>query len=67
MNATHADNLGSLDEERIFYLMSRGMTRERALKMIVRGTFEPVIERMELLFPENCGGLRNALDRRVGR
>lgn len=67
VNASHAATIGSLDEERIFYLMSRGMTRERALKMIVRGTFEPVIERMELLFPENCGGLRNALDRRVGR
>jgi len=39
----HAAAVGQVDESQLFYLMSRGLTREQAQRMIVLGFFEPVI------------------------
>jgi len=35
--------MGQVDDEHIFYLMSRGLTREQAETMIVKGFLEPII------------------------
>lgn len=64
VNASHAATIGSLDEEKVFYLMSRGMTRNQALRLIIKGTFEPVFEKTDRIFPEYSGGLRNVFSKR---
>ncbi len=46
VRCTHAATVGKLEEEPIFYLMSRGMTREDAERLIVVGFFDPIMERI---------------------
>jgi Fe-S cluster assembly protein SufD len=50
VRCTHAATVGKLEEEPIFYLMSRGMTRADAERLIVMGFFDPIMERIP--FPE---------------
>jgi Fe-S cluster assembly protein SufD len=40
--------VGTVQEEQMFYLMSRGINRIEAEKLIVGGFFEPVIAEMPL-------------------
>ncbi|QEH62139.1 Fe-S cluster assembly protein SufD [Spiroplasma chinense] len=40
--ASHANAIGMLDPEQIFYLQSRGLKKEQAQELIVNGYFEPV-------------------------
>lgn len=47
ITAGHAASIGQLDEEQIFYLMSRGMSREEASKMIVSGFLTPFVDALE--------------------
>ncbi len=44
----HAASVGPVDEEQLFYLMSRGIPREEAEKLIVFGFFNEVLERIML-------------------
>jgi Fe-S cluster assembly protein SufD len=46
VRCTHASTIGHLDETEIFYLMSRGIPRETAVRMIVQGFFDPVMQRI---------------------
>ena len=46
--ASHASSVGPIDETQIFYLMSRGLSREEARKSIVLGFLEPVVARIPL-------------------
>jgi FeS assembly protein SufD len=46
VKATHSASVAQLDEEQLFYLMSRGIEFEEAKKMIVMGFFEPVLSRI---------------------
>jgi Fe-S cluster assembly protein SufD len=39
----HGSTTGRIDEEQIFYLMSRGLSYQEAQRMIVQGFFETVI------------------------
>ncbi len=39
----HGSTTGRVDEEQIFYLMSRGLSRQAAQRLIVQGFFETVI------------------------
>ncbi len=41
----HAVSIGRLDEEKIFYLMSRGLDKSEAERLIVEAAFNPVIEK----------------------
>ncbi|MGF1506607.1 MAG: Fe-S cluster assembly protein SufD [Anaerolineae bacterium] len=43
---THAATIGKLDETELFYLMSRGIPREAAMRMVVLGFFDPVLQRI---------------------
>ena len=47
VKASHEATIGQIGEEHLFYLMSRGLPRESAEKLIVDGFFEPVIEKMQ--------------------
>jgi Fe-S cluster assembly protein SufD len=48
VRCTHASTIGQLDELEIFYLMSRGIPREDAVRMVVEGFFAPVMARIPI-------------------
>jgi Fe-S cluster assembly protein SufD len=45
VKAYHGATVGALDDEQIFYMLSRGIERSAAERMIALGFFEPVIAR----------------------
>lgn len=46
--AGHASATGRFDEEHLFYLMSRGITEDEARRLVVRGFFAELVERIPL-------------------
>ncbi len=42
----HGSTVGQLEEEHLYYLMSRGLPKEQAERVLVRGFFEEVIDRL---------------------
>ncbi len=48
VRCTHGATLGQVDREQLFYLMTRGLTRAEAERLIVRGVFQDVLDRVEL-------------------
>lgn len=46
VRCTHAATVGQVDENEIFYLESRGIPRHEAVKLIVQGFFDPVMQRI---------------------
>jgi Fe-S cluster assembly scaffold protein SufB len=60
--AMHSSSVGPIDENQVFYLMSRGLSREDARKVIVLGFLEPVVARIPL--PEAQDRLRRLLERK---
>ena len=42
----HGSTVGQLEEEHLYYLMSRGLPKDRAERVLVRGFFEEVIDRL---------------------
>ena len=60
--AMHSSSVGPIDETQVFYLMSRGLTRDAARKAIVLGFLEPVVARIPL--PAAQDRLRGLLERK---
>jgi len=48
VRCTHGATLGQVDREQLFYLMARGLSRSDAERLIVRGFFQDVLDRIEL-------------------
>ncbi|MDQ2888281.1 MAG: Fe-S cluster assembly protein SufD [Chloroflexota bacterium] len=48
VSASHGATSGQIDEEQLFYLMVRGISREESERIIVQGFFEPVLQRIPL-------------------
>jgi Fe-S cluster assembly protein SufD len=48
VRCTHGATLGQVDREQLFYLMTRGLNRAEAERLIVRGFFQDVLDRVEL-------------------
>lgn len=46
--AGHAATVGNVDEEQLYYLMSRGLSRLAATRLIVDGFFFPVLEHIPI-------------------
>ena len=44
VKCSHGSTTGNIDENSLFYLMSRGLTRDQANKMIVEGFLNEAIE-----------------------
>ncbi len=44
----HASTSGDVDEEQLFYMQTRGISRNEAKRMIVMGFFEPALETVPL-------------------
>ena len=49
VKASHGATLGKPDEEEIFYIMARGLDKEKAEKIMIKGFFAPVIEGINYL------------------
>jgi Fe-S cluster assembly protein SufD len=48
VRCTHGATVGRVDREQLFYLMARGLPRPDAERLIVRGFFQDVLDRIEL-------------------
>ncbi len=46
VRATHSASVSQLDEEKIFYLTTRGLAEDGARKLVVRGFLEPVLRQV---------------------
>ncbi|MBN1266926.1 MAG: Fe-S cluster assembly protein SufD [Anaerolineales bacterium] len=46
VRCTHGATAGDVDKEQLYYLMSRGLPREEAKKLVVEGFFSPVLDRI---------------------
>jgi Fe-S cluster assembly protein SufD len=57
LRCTHGATVSQVDEDQVFYLMSRGIPRADAVRLIVEGFFQPSLNRL----PEALEGLRDRL------
>jgi Fe-S cluster assembly protein SufD len=48
VRCTHGATVGQVDRDQLFYLMARGLSRPEAERLIVRGFFTDVLDRIEL-------------------
>ena len=48
VDISHEASVGKIGDEEIFYLMSRGLTEEQAMQMVVAGFIEPVVKQLPL-------------------
>jgi Fe-S cluster assembly protein SufD len=48
VRCTHGATLGRVNREELFYLMTRGLSRSEAERLIVRGFFQDILDRIEL-------------------
>ena len=48
VSITHEAKVGKIAKEKIFYLTSRGLTEEQAVKLIVAGFVEPIVKQLPL-------------------
>jgi Fe-S cluster assembly protein SufD len=61
----HAASVGPVDEDAIFYLMSRGIPHDEAERLIVSGFFQEVLDRVAL--EEVRAGAEQAIQDELGR
>lgn len=47
VEASHAASVGQPEEEHIYYLMSRGLSRTEALNLLIKGYLHPVVSSIE--------------------
>jgi Fe-S cluster assembly protein SufD len=47
VSASHGGTVGEVDEQMIFYMRTRGLSRHDAIKVIVEGYFEPIVIQLE--------------------
>jgi Fe-S cluster assembly protein SufD len=48
VRCTHGATLSQVDRDQLFYSMARGLSRQEAERLIVRGFFQDVLDRIEL-------------------
>ncbi|HEX7106142.1 MAG TPA: Fe-S cluster assembly protein SufD [Acidothermaceae bacterium] len=65
VGAGHASATGRFDDEQVFYLQARGIPADQARRLIVRGFFADVIERIAV--PEIVERLLATVDRELER
>ena len=46
VKAGHAATIGKVDEQMIFYLMTRGLSRKQAEKLLIEGFTKPILKRI---------------------
>jgi Fe-S cluster assembly protein SufD len=63
LRCTHGSATSRLNEEHLFYLMSRGLTRRQATQMVVDGFFAEVLDRVSL--PELAEQMQQEIARKI--
>ncbi|MEO5510613.1 MAG: Fe-S cluster assembly protein SufD, partial [Longimicrobiales bacterium] len=63
VRCSHAATVGQLDEEELFYIMSRGIGRRDAERLVVFGFFGEVLDKLPL--PGLVRELRNAIEKKI--
>lgn len=61
VQCSHGSTIGQLDREKIFYLMSKGFSREQAKIEIVKGYFNPFLNSLDETGDEIRDEIENAL------
>jgi Fe-S cluster assembly protein SufD len=61
VRCTHGSTSGRVDDQQVFYAMTRGYTRQEAVRMIVTGFFQQVFDRITI------ESVRDALGEAIGR
>jgi Fe-S cluster assembly protein SufD len=64
VRCTHGATIGQLEEEPIFYLMTRGITRAEAERLVIDGFFTPIMERVP--FQGVRGRFQEMIDAKLG-
>jgi Fe-S cluster assembly protein SufD len=64
VGAGHASTTGRFDDEQLFYLMARGIPEEQARRLVVRGFFTEIVERIGV--PEVSARLVAAVEDELG-
>ncbi|HTW18835.1 MAG TPA: Fe-S cluster assembly protein SufD [Mycobacteriales bacterium] len=64
IGAGHASTTGRFDDEQLFYLMARGITESEARRLVVRGFFTDIVDRIGV--PEVRDRLVAAVERELG-
>jgi Fe-S cluster assembly protein SufD len=64
VRCSHAATVGQLDEEELFYIMSRGIPRREAERLVVFGFFGEVLDRLPM--PGVVRELRSAIEKKIG-
>ena len=57
LRCTHGATVSQVDDQQVFYLMSRGIAHDDAVRLIVEGFFQPSLDRL----PKTLEGLRGRL------
>ena len=65
VRCTHGATVGQVDRDQLFYLMARGLSRGEAERLIVRGFFTDLLDRIE--FAPVREALGEALEARIPR
>jgi Fe-S cluster assembly protein SufD len=61
VRCTHGSTSGRVDDQQVFYAMTRGYTRREAVRMIVAGFFQQIFDRITI------ESVRDALGEAIGR
>lgn len=64
VRCTHAATAAQVEDEYVFYLMARGLTRPQAERMIVQGFFQNVIDRVPVESVQQK--LERVIERKIG-
>lgn len=64
VRCTHAATAAQVEEEYVFYLMARGLSRPQAERMIVQGFFQAVLERVPV--ESIVRKLEQVIERKIG-
>lgn len=63
VRCTHGATAGQVDEDQVFYLMSRGLPRAEAVRLVVGGFFASALERIPL--PAAREWIQEAIEERI--
>ena len=48
VRCTHGATVGRVDRDELFYAMARGLSQAEAERLIIRGFFQDILDRIEL-------------------
>lgn len=65
VKAGHAASVGQVNPEQVYYLMSRGISRAEAERLIIYGFLDPVVAEIPLELVQNQ--LRSIVERKLGQ